>query len=169
MEERIRKDRTIREMVEKFTWNYVGRYPDDNELCGATHTRVVRLWRERGCETERHDGNYVCIIFNFSNILRQNGRGSGVAPYEDSCDYEKLTTGLWDRWSKHGRIGESWISTWPALPRRIILFFPLFSLPLSLFRYSIYRTRFLSSTHDSAHFLFSRAKHRPVRNRGIVR
>lgn len=135
-----------REMVEKFTWNYVGRYSDDSELCGATHTRVVRLWRERGRKTERHDGNYVCIIFNFSNILRRNGRGSGVAPY-DSCDYEKPTIatafGIDDPNTDGSVKAEN--------------------------RYSIYRTRFLSSTHDSAHFLFSRAKRRPVRNRGIVR
>lgn len=98
------------EMEEKFTRNHVGRYSDDNELCGAT--RVARLWRERGCKTERHDGNYVCIIFNFSNILRRNGR-SGVPPYEDSCDYEKLTAatvcatafGIDD--PEHGRIGEN--------------------------------------------------------------
>lgn len=117
------------------------RRSDDNELCGATHTRVARLWRERGCKTERHDGNYVCIIFNFSNILRRNGRrGSGVAPYEDSCDYEKLTAatvcatafGIDD---PDGSV-KTEKSTWP---RRIILFLPLFSLVTSFIVHVLYR------------------------------
>ena len=40
--------------------------------------------------TERHDENYVCIIFNFPNIpWRSERRGS--TPFKGSRGYEKLT------------------------------------------------------------------------------
>ena len=123
-------------IVEKFTWTTSVPLSDDNELCRTTRTRDVRLWRERGCNRVCRDENYVCIIFNFPNILWRSQRRSST-PFKDSRGYEKLTiVGLRfssDRWADR-RIGASGKSTWLAWERY------LFSLLVDPAHY-FYRTR----------------------------
>lgn len=63
-------------------------------------------------ETERHDENYVCIIFNFPSTRWQNRRYSGT-PYEDSRDYKNLTaTVCVSSNSLNRRIGANQKLTW---------------------------------------------------------